>query len=168
MLAGLVRWKGDVIPDKVGTVCCNFATYLEPGREYLLWGKLPAFFSLSPGSTVMTELASSRSVPRGIMVGRILTPLWADRWVPLKVVNTSGKTILLRRNAKLADVFPCIALEDFDLTSCSQSTSLGTAASVKGTSKLESMGPGNAVLNWLTLLSVMRTYFPVITLTMGR
>lgn len=36
MLAELIRWKGDFIPDRVGTVHCNSTTYLEPGREYLL------------------------------------------------------------------------------------------------------------------------------------
>lgn len=41
MLSGLCPWKGDDAPDKVGTVRCNSATYLEPCREYLLWGKLP-------------------------------------------------------------------------------------------------------------------------------
>ncbi|KAI4872847.1 hypothetical protein NFI96_029961, partial [Prochilodus magdalenae] len=33
MLAGLNRWKGDKIPDKIGTVTCNSATYLEPALE---------------------------------------------------------------------------------------------------------------------------------------
>ena len=84
MLAGLNRWKGDKIPDKIGTVTCNSATYLEPAREYLVWGRLPKTTSLSPGSAVMTEPTTSRSAPRGIMVARIVTPLWADRWVPFE------------------------------------------------------------------------------------
>lgn len=41
MLSGLSPWKGEDVPDKVGTVRCNSATCLEPGREYLIWGKLP-------------------------------------------------------------------------------------------------------------------------------
>lgn len=40
MLAGLKWWRGATMPDKTGTVQCNSATYLEPGCEYFLWGKL--------------------------------------------------------------------------------------------------------------------------------
>lgn len=35
-LAGLNRWMGDKIPDKIGTVKCNSAVCLEPGCEYLV------------------------------------------------------------------------------------------------------------------------------------
>lgn len=104
MLSGLSPWKGEDVPDKVGTVRCNSATCLEPGREYLIWGKLPKNTAVSPGSTVMTEPTSSCSAPRGVLVSRIVTPLWGDRWVPLKLINSSDRPVLLRRNAKLADV----------------------------------------------------------------
>ena len=116
MLAGLDRWRGEEVPDKIGTVRSNSAVCLEPGREYLMWGKLPKSAAVSPGSTVLTELTSCRSAPRGILVARMVTSLWGDRWVPLKLINTSDKPVLVRRNAKLADVFPCIALEDMDVT----------------------------------------------------
>ncbi|XP_076862436.1 uncharacterized protein LOC143514750 [Brachyhypopomus gauderio] len=122
MLAGLDRWRGNEIPDNIGTVKCNSATLLEPGREYLVWGKLPKSNVMSPGSAVMTEPTSSRSAPRGIMVARVVTPLWGDRWVPLKIMNISDEAVQLRRNAKLADIYPCMALEDFESTSCLQRT----------------------------------------------
>ncbi|KAK0152269.1 hypothetical protein N1851_006319 [Merluccius polli] len=129
MLAGLDRWRGEDVPYKIGTVRSNSAVCLEPGREYLLWGKLPKSAAVSPGSTVMTELTSCRSAPRAILVARMVTSLRQDRWIPLKLINTSDKPVLVRRNAKLADVFPCIALEDMDdvqtdalLTSCSLTT----------------------------------------------
>lgn len=128
MLSGLNPWKGEDVPDKVGTVRCNSATCLEPGREYLIWGKLPKNTVVSPGSTVITEPTSSRSAPRGVLVAKIVTTLWGDRWVPLKLINTSSKSVLLRRNAKLADVYSVVALEDMDvaersevpLSSCTQ------------------------------------------------
>lgn len=47
-------------------------------------------------------------------MARLVTSFWSDGWVPLKVINTSGRPVLLRRNAKLADLYPCIALEDID------------------------------------------------------
>ena len=115
MLSGVNPWKGEAVPDKVGTVRCNSATCLEPGREYLIWGKLPKDTVVSPGSAVMSEPTSSRSIPRGIMVARLVTTLWGDRWVPLKLVNTTSKSIVLRRNAKLADIYSCVALEDMDV-----------------------------------------------------
>lgn len=34
--------------------------------------------------------------------------------VPFKVINPSPKPLTVRRNAKIAEVFPCMALEDFD------------------------------------------------------
>ncbi|KAJ8353387.1 hypothetical protein SKAU_G00209540 [Synaphobranchus kaupii] len=133
------------MPDKIGTVRCNSATCLQPGSEYLLWGKLPKSTHVSPGSAVMTEPKSARSAPKGLMVARVVTPLWADGWVPLKVMNVSEKPLFLRRNAKLADLVPCVALEDLDLVSCHQNTSTVPATPVCPDArcageKLESIG----------------------------
>ena len=151
MLSGLNPWKGEDVPDKVGTVRCNSATCLEPGREYLIWGKLPKNTAVSPGSTVMTEPTSSRSAPRGVLVSRIVTPLWGDRWVPLKLINTSNRPVMLRRNAKLADVYSCVALEDMDVGECSevplvcssQSAVPPTADADSVKSRLQSVGLSN-------------------------
>ncbi|KAJ8010185.1 hypothetical protein DPEC_G00072360 [Dallia pectoralis] len=151
MLSGLSPWKGGDVPDKVGTVRCSSATYLEPGREYLIWGKLPKNTAVSPGSTVMTEPTSSRSAPRDVLVARIVTPLWGDRWVPLKLINASDRPVLLRRNAKLADVFSCVALEDMDaaeplevpLNSHNQSAVPPTAAANSVGDQLRSVGLSN-------------------------
>lgn len=49
------------------------------------------------------------------MVGRTVTLLWGDGWVPVRVINPSHKRVTLRRNCKIADVSPCVALEDFDI-----------------------------------------------------
>lgn len=148
MLAGMDRWRGEEVPYKIGTVRSNSAVCLEPGREYLLWGKLPKSTPVSPGSTVMTELTSCRSAPRGILVARMVTSLWGDRWIPLKLINTSDKPVLVRRNAKLADVFPCIALEDMDdahtaelpLNSCSLVDSPSENKSYSAEERLKSVG----------------------------
>ena len=71
----------------------------------------------------MTEPTSARSAPKGLMVDRVVIALWANGWVPLKVMNVSEQPLFLRRNAKLADLVPCVALEDLDQVSCHQSTS---------------------------------------------
>lgn len=131
LLSGLERWSDEEVPDKVGTVRCNKAVSLQAGSEYLIWGKLPKDVKISPGSTVLTEPTSSRSAPRGIMVARVVTPLWGDRWVPLKILNASNRPITLRRNAKLADVFTCLALEDMEvpeLRHCHQTTQRDSAS----------------------------------------
>lgn len=114
LLAGLNRWSGEDAPDKVVTVRCNRAVTLEAGTEYLIWGKLPKGTKLSPGSTVVSEPTSSHSAPRGILVARTVTPLWGDGWVPLKIINATNSPVTIRRNAKLADIFTCLALEDLD------------------------------------------------------
>ena len=146
MLAGLDRWRGEDVPYRIGTVRSNSAVCLEPGREYLLWGRLPRSTAVSPGSTVMTELTTCRSAPRGVLVARMVTSLHRDRWVPIKVINTSDKSVLVRRNAKLADVFPCIALEDMDdtptevpLASCSLRTATANVEH-SADNKLQSVG----------------------------
>lgn len=147
MLAGLHRWGDGEMPEKIGTVLCNSAICLEPGREYLLWGKLSKPARVSPGSTAMTEPTSARSAPKGLMVARVVTPLWADGWVPLKVMNVTENPLFLRRNAKLADLVPCVALEDLDLVSGHQSTSVVPSPPVcsdvrNAEEKLQSIGLG--------------------------
>ena len=105
MFSGLNPWRGENILDKVGMARCNSATLLEPGHEYLIRGKLPQNTVVSSGSDVMTEPTSSHSARRGVLVAKIVTALWGDRWDPLKLINTSDKPVLVRRNVKLADVY---------------------------------------------------------------
>uniref|UniRef100_A0A8C6KM80 Gypsy retrotransposon integrase-like protein 1 n=2 Tax=Nothobranchius TaxID=28779 RepID=A0A8C6KM80_NOTFU len=127
LLAGLDRRSGEDVPDKIGTVRCNTAVTLEAGTEYLLWGKLPKDTRLSPGLTVMSEPTTSHSAPRGILVARALTQLWGDRFVPLKILNASSCPVTIRRNAKLADVYTCLAMEDLvmqDVTCSYQATTV--------------------------------------------
>lgn len=85
---------------------------LEPLHEHLVWGKLPPSAPLSAGSTVIVEPTQSRSRPRNILVGRSISPLWGDKWVPLKLINPSNKHVTLRKNCKVPDVYPCIAVEE--------------------------------------------------------
>lgn len=112
MMAGVCRWKGGTIPDVVGTVKLQHAVTLLPGQEHLVWGKLPIKSCSQPGSTVMVEPSRLRSASRNVLVCRIVTPLWGDGWIPLKLINPSDRPVTVRRNAKVADVYPCIALED--------------------------------------------------------
>lgn len=114
LLAAVETWRGDECPDKVGTVKLKHAVTLEPMQEHLVWGRLPSHACLSAGSTVVVEPSESRTVPRTVIVGRVVTPLWGDGWVPVRIINPSTKPVTLRRNCKIADVFPCVALEDFD------------------------------------------------------
>ncbi|KAJ7992883.1 hypothetical protein DPEC_G00266690 [Dallia pectoralis] len=112
MFTNVERWRGSEVPDKIGTVKLTQAVTLLPRHEHLVWGRLPASVPMSPGSTVVVEPTNSKAMPRGVLVGRLVTPLWGDRWVPMTVVNPSDKAVTLRRNCKLADVFPCLAIED--------------------------------------------------------
>ena len=114
MFTNVERWRGGPAPEKIGTVKLTQAVTLLPKQEHLVWGRLPAKSPMSPGSTVLVEPTNSKAMPRGILVGRLVTPLWGNRWVPMTVVNPSDKPITLRRNSKLADVSPCLAIEDLD------------------------------------------------------
>ncbi|KAJ8389543.1 hypothetical protein AAFF_G00119330 [Aldrovandia affinis] len=115
LLSCISRWSGPELPDVVGTVQLKQAVILLPQREYVVWGKLPSRSPISPGSTVMVEPTSARSTPINIL-GRVVTPMWGDRWIPVKVLNPTQRAITLRRNAKIADVFPCLAVEDLPIT----------------------------------------------------
>lgn len=101
------------VADKVGTVKVKRAVTLEPMTEHLVWGKLQQVSASSIGSTVVLEPTSSRARPRSIVVGRTLAFLREDGWLPLKVINPSDKPVTVRRNAKLADVYSCVAVESF-------------------------------------------------------
>ncbi|XP_056880813.1 uncharacterized protein LOC130521201 [Takifugu flavidus] len=126
------RWLGPEVPDKVGTVRLQQAVTLLPQKEYIVWGKLPASAPVSPGSTVIVEPTSARSTPKNIMVGRIVAPMWGDRWVPMKILNPTQTAVTLRRNAKLADVFPCVAMEDFPVAQGLCKTQLGSSPVLTG------------------------------------
>ena len=115
MLSGITRWKGDTIPDTIGTVKLANAVTLTPRHEHVVWGKLPGVSTVSKGSAILMELLKSQSHKRNIVIGRTVASMSGDRWVPVKIMNTSDKPVTLRRNTKLADVSPCVALEDFEL-----------------------------------------------------
>ena len=115
MPANVNRWHGGKIPDKVGTVMLKQSVTLMPQHEHLVWGKLKEKVPLSVGSTVVTEATTARSAPRNVLVGHTVCPLRGDKWVPMKVINMLDHPIVLRHNTKLADVHPCLALEDLEL-----------------------------------------------------
>lgn len=115
LMANSSRWRAQEFPEKIGTVKLQQSVTLLARQEHLVWGKLSKKAPMSPGSTVIVEPTTSKSMPRNIMVARVITPLWGDRWVPMKVTNLSDKAITLKRNSKLADMSPCLAVEDFEV-----------------------------------------------------
>lgn len=48
-------------------------------------------------------------------MGRVVVSMTADRWVPVRMFNPHDKPITLKKNSKVANVSPCVALEDFEL-----------------------------------------------------
>lgn len=78
LLAAVETWRGSECPDKVGTVKLKHAVTLEPMQEHLVWGRLPSHTCISAGSTVVVEPSESRTVPRTVIVGRVVMPLWGD------------------------------------------------------------------------------------------
>ena len=107
--------EGEELPERIGSVKLRQSVTLLARHEHLVWGKLPSDAHVSSGSTVIVEPTSSKCMPRNIMVGRVVTPMWGDRWVPMKVTNLSDKPVTLKRNCKLADVSTCLAVEDFEI-----------------------------------------------------
>ncbi|KAI4812430.1 hypothetical protein KUCAC02_023818 [Chaenocephalus aceratus] len=147
LMANSSRWRGEELPDRIGTVKLQHAVTLMAKKEHLVWGKLPNNAPMSPGSTVIVEPTSSKCMPRNIMIGRVITPLWGDRWIPMKVTNVSDKPITLKRNSKLADVFPCLAVEEFEafqgtsqLNNVKEEESLGKAKPTDFKQRLQQVG----------------------------
>ena len=112
LISNSMKWRGGTLPDKIGTVKLKQSVTLEPLSEHLVWGKLPASATISVGSTVIVEATQSKSRPRNVLVGRVIMPLWGDGWVPLKLINPSDQMLVLKRSSKVADVSPCIAVEE--------------------------------------------------------
>lgn len=105
---------------------------LQPRTEHILWVKLPMLSDLSIGSAVIVEPPTSRTLNQNVIVDRVVAPLWGDGWVPVKVLNPLDEPLTLRCNSKLADVSPGIALEDFDLSTCTGSIPQETQQKVYG------------------------------------
>ena len=109
MMASLTRWRGEDVPEKVGTVKLTQAVTLLPKQEYLLWGRLP---SNVPKSTMehsycgAYHLQVCASGHHGGESGHAAVGRWLDL---LKITNISDKPLTLRKNSKLADVSPCVA-----------------------------------------------------------
>lgn len=100
------------MPNRIGTAKLRKCVTLQPMSEHLVWAKLPAPDTSAVGSTVMIEPTQSKTRPAHILVGRVVTSLWGDGWVPVKIVNPTEKPLTLKRNAKVADVSPCLSVQD--------------------------------------------------------
>ncbi len=133
LLANVEKWKNGTVPDLVGTVKIKKAVSLEPMTENLVWGKLQSTHDLSAGSAVILEPSRVKSRPRTVLVGKTVALIREDGWVPLKVINPSGKAVTLRRNSTLADAFPCMALQDFDCSEFSDGSSFDLDLKVQRT-----------------------------------
>ncbi len=112
MLSGINRWKGNNIPDIVGTAKLTQAVTLLPKQEHLVWGKLPLNAPVSMGSTIIIEPTKAQTHKKSIMVGRVIASMSGDGWVPVRIINPLDKPIKLKTNSKIADVFPVVAVED--------------------------------------------------------
>lgn len=58
LMANSSRWRGEELPDRIGTVKLQHAVTLMAKKEHLVWGKLPNNAPMSPGSTVIVEPTS--------------------------------------------------------------------------------------------------------------
>lgn len=132
LMSCLTRWNEADLPNKIGTVKLSQAVTLLPMTEHLVWGRLPRHNISSPGSTILVEPTTSKSMPRHILVARVITPMWGDGWVPMKVTNLSDRQISLKRNCKLADVSPCLAVEDLEVFQGFCASELSPSAKLTG------------------------------------
>lgn len=91
LIANTSFWEGEKLPDKIGTVKFRQSVTLPVREEHLLREKLPNKTSMSQGSMPTVEPTSSKSMHINIIVGSVITPLWDDRWIPMKITNLSDR-----------------------------------------------------------------------------
>uniref|UniRef100_A0A8C2FH10 Gypsy retrotransposon integrase-like protein 1 n=1 Tax=Cyprinus carpio TaxID=7962 RepID=A0A8C2FH10_CYPCA len=115
VLSGLNRWRGDEMPDIIGTAKLVQAVTLLPRQEHLVWAKLPPTTPISEGSAVLIEPTKSPTHKKDVIMGRVVVSMTADRWVPVRMLNPTDKSITLRKNSKIVNVSPCVALEDLEM-----------------------------------------------------
>ncbi len=63
---------------------------LQPMSEHLFWSRKPPESALSVGSTVVIELSTSLCLHRNVLIGRDVSPLWGDGWLPVKMINLTN------------------------------------------------------------------------------
>lgn len=112
LLSHADQYNKGTLPDELGSAKLKKSVTLQPMTEHLLWAKLPATNISAVGSSVLVEPTQSRTRPAQILVGRVVTTLYGDGWVPVKVVNPTTKPLRLKRNAKVADVSTCLSVQD--------------------------------------------------------
>lgn len=117
------------MPLKVGTARLKRCVALQPMSEHLVWAKLRESDVSAVGSTVIIEPTQSKARPAQILVGRVVTSLWGDGWVPVKIVNPTEKPLTLKKNAKVADVSSCLSVQDFPESDRIQSSAQFTQSS---------------------------------------
>lgn len=116
-------------------------------------------------------------------MGRVIASMSGDGWVPVRIMNPFDKAITLRRNSKIADVYPVVAVEDLSVHPDRNSTNMVSVQSQDirdideggcpdfGLSEsLQKLGLGDLDShvkyptigrgNWYSSLGGMRTYFP--------
>lgn len=135
LLANVEAWSGSDVPEKVETVRIRKAVVLELVSEHLVWARLQNVGNISVGSAVIVEPTAAGSRPRSVLVGRTVALLRGDGWLPHNVINPSDKPVTLKQNAKLADVYPCVELEDVDCSDICENVQCVVQQQVQGSSK---------------------------------
>lgn len=103
------------MPNIIKTARLAQAITLLPRQEHLVWARLPPKTPVSEGSAVLIEPSRSPTHKKDIIAGHIVASMTADQWVPVRMLNPYEKPITLKRNSKVADVCPCVALEDLEI-----------------------------------------------------
>lgn len=91
IMTNLTCWQSEEMPRKIGTVKLNQAVTLLAKllakQQHLVWGGFPTMCHCLQGALLWIEPTSSKTMPQNIMVGRVITAMWGNRWVPMKVTT---------------------------------------------------------------------------------
>lgn len=80
------------MPDFIGTVKLVQAVTLLPKQEQLVWSEL---YAASPQhrNTVSVEPSKAQIHKKDIIVCQSVTSMSGERWIPVRILNTSDKVI---------------------------------------------------------------------------
>ncbi|KAL7841509.1 hypothetical protein SRHO_G00252000 [Serrasalmus rhombeus] len=104
LLSNLERWRGETIPDKIGTVKLKSAVTLKPLSEHLVWARLPPDSKLSIGSTVVIEPSTPRCVPCNTLAD-VLAALGGNAFFSTMVLTSGYYNVPLHEENKKYTAF---------------------------------------------------------------
>lgn len=156
-------WQGSKMPEKkVATVVLSWCVTLFTKHEHSL-GQAERKMALFHWQYCYCRAHNVPSSTEECVSGSYCMPTVGWQMDPHEVVNLQDRPVTLKCNAKLADVYPCIALEDLELNSscCGQCDANKMLHRMSLEPRLNRQKNAHILMCWKTWVWLMLTLLPV-------